>query len=169
MRLLIIKAGQCDPRKCTGARLARQRLVREVRYPPRGSIVLHPYAMKCISREDRAIAERRGLVVLDYSWNEVRDRFPKFSGAEDRRLPFLVAANPTHYGRPRELSSAEALGAALWILGDEEGSHNVMRPFKWGETFLTINREMLGGYADANGAVGVDHIEAMFLDHIGKR
>ncbi len=49
----------------------------------------------------------------------------------DRLLPFLLAANPTKYGQPCTLSSAEALAAALAIAGKEADARTLMARFNW--------------------------------------
>ncbi|MEW5937421.1 MAG: DUF367 family protein [Candidatus Thermoplasmatota archaeon] len=164
--LLIVDARQCDPKKCTGRRLARHGIAMAVRAPKRGSIVLDPYAKVCLSPQDAERAAERGLVVLDLSWNKVRGRFPDVGRAVRRRLPYLVAANPTNYGRPWELSSAEAFAAALWILGDKEGARDVLSIFKWGHAFLDINRERLDAYASCASAEAVAGVESGLLERL---
>lgn len=49
----------------------------------------------------------------------------------DRLLPFLLAANPTKYGQPCTLSSAEALAAALAIAGKMDDARTLMARFHW--------------------------------------
>ena len=68
-------------------------------------------------------------------------------------VPFLIAANPVNYGRPLKLSCAEAIAATLYISGYKEEARLVMGKFKWGESFIKINYELLEGYsACANSA-----------------
>ena len=60
-----------------------------------------------------------------------------------------MAANPINYGRPRQLTTAEALGAALYILGERRRAKTLLDKFKWGPAFLTLNAVPLGDYAAA--------------------
>lgn len=155
-----------DPKKCTAAKLVRLgdlREVRDARTIPRGAIVLDPEAEKALSREDLAAAEQRGVLVLDCSWNKL-SRFPKVrSGLRHRALPFLVAANPTNFGKAQRLSSAEALAAAAYILGERERAEHLMSRFKWGPTFIDMNRERLEAYAAAGTSAEVVREQARML------
>ena len=64
-------------------------------------------------------------------------------------MPFLIATNPTNYGKPIRLSTVEALAAALVILGFEEQAKTILSKFSWGLNFLVINQELLQLYIKA--------------------
>ncbi|MBN1677209.1 MAG: DUF367 family protein [Candidatus Thermoplasmatota archaeon] len=155
-----------DPKKCTAAKLVRLgdlREVKDARNIPRGALVLDPEAEKALSREDLGAAQTRGLLVLDCSWNKL-SKFPKVkSGLRHRALPFLVAANPTNFGKAQKLSSAEALAAAAFILGERARAEHIMSRFKWGGTFIDINRERLEAYAAAETSAEVVRAQARML------
>ena len=53
------------------------------------------------------------------------------------------------------MSSAEALAASLYILGEKAHAAEVMGLFKWGPVFLDINRERLEAYAGAKTSADV--------------
>lgn len=72
--------------------------------------------------------------------------FHKMKGSSLRLLPWLVASNPINYGKPCQLSCAEALGAALDICGLEETRDMVMEKFKWHTHFFELNKEILERY-----------------------
>jgi len=155
-----------DPKKCTAAKLARFKRLREVRISsrlPRGAVILDPEAEKALSREDVGAATRSGLVVLDCSWEKLK-RFPRVrAGLKHRALPFLLAANPTNFGKPQRLSSAEALAASLYIMGEKEHAGSLMSLFKWGSTFIDINEERLEAYAAASTSTEVVQAQARML------
>jgi pre-rRNA-processing protein TSR3 len=99
------------------------------------------------------------VVVLDCSWNRL-SKFPRIkSGLRHRGLPFLLAANPTNFGKPQKLSSAEALAASLFILGESARAERLMSLFKWGGTFIDINRELLEAYSSASTSAEVVSIQ----------
>lgn len=162
IRLIALMEHEDDPKKCTAAKVVRFGLVkgtRDVKKIPRGAIVLDPEAEKALSREDSAAAARYGVVVLDCSWNRL-SRFPRIkSGLRHRGLPFLLAANPTNFGKPQKLSSAEALAASLFILGEPDRAEKLMSLFKWGQTFISINRELLEEYSSASTSAEVVSIQ----------
>lgn len=162
---MVYGARECDPRRCTALRLRRfgkVEMVFRLRDLPRGAVLLDPRAEKALSREDREAAERKGLVALDCSWKRLRDQvLPR--GLLPRVLPYLVAANPTHYGRPTILSTAEALSAALFILGHREEAEEMLRPFKWGPSFFDLNLERLEEYAGARNSGEVVELQRKFL------
>jgi pre-rRNA-processing protein TSR3 len=90
------------------------------------------------------------LVAVDCSWKQRERVFESFRARTRRRLPYLLAANPVNYGRPYELTTAEALAAALYILGESQRARELLNKFKWGPTFLNLNAAPLNEYAGAN-------------------
>ena len=159
IQLYLYRAGDCDPRRCTANRLLRRGLARPVPRPwafPGGAVVLLPGAPQALSPSDRRTAERRGLVGLDCSWERLEDVRRRLGHRGiARTLPYLVAANPTNFGRPWQLSTAEALAAALAIFGETEQARAVLEPFAWGPNFLRLNAEPLADYAAAADSAGV--------------
>ncbi len=160
IRLGIVLVGDDHPRACTGRRLLRRGLAREL--PPSAAsagraIVLDPYAEVPLTRADEPRARRAGLVAVDCSWNRLAASRAKRTGARpappgSRRLPMLLAANPQHFGRVGELNTVEALAAALWLLGHREEARRLLDGFAGGPAFLEVNRERLEHYARASTA-----------------
>ncbi len=168
VRLYAYHAGQCDPKKCTSRKLERLGLLTFVPRAaslPAGSVLLTPEAERALSKADAPRAERRGLSVLDLSWKvtEKVGGFPAVPRAVGRALPYLLAANPVNYGKPFVLSSAEALAAALTILGEPDHGREVLSKFAWGEQFLTLNHDPLEAYAAAQDSAGVVAAQAEFV------
>lgn len=166
MRLLAIMGREDDPKKCTAAKLVRLGELRPIlpSRVPYGAVVLDPEAEKALSKEDVGTVRSKGLLVVDVSWNKLT-KFPRIrKGLRHRALPFLVAANPTNFGKPQRLSSAEALAASLFILGDAERAERVMGKFKWGRTFIDINRDRLEAYASCGTSREVVDAQNRMLD-----
>jgi len=155
-----------DPKRCTAARLVRYGLVREAARPrslPRGTLVLDPTSPQALSPADRRTAQRSGILVLDVSWKRLQ-RFPRLrADVRHRALPYLLAANPVHFGHPFQLSSAEALAAACVILGERAQAEQLLSKFKWGLGFLTLNAEPLAAYASAKDSSEVVARQRDFL------
>ena len=148
--LFVHDARQCDPKKCTAHKLKKHGLVVFVRRIPGGCVLLDPLADITLSLSDRTRSLNRGLTALDCSWKNAQVIFKKrLARAVHRRIPYMVAANPVNYGRPYELSTVEALSAALYILGFRDRSQELLNKFKWGPHFISLNRELLDLYAEA--------------------
>lgn len=165
VKLFIYHASQCDPKKCTGKKMARfelARLFEQVNRIPRESILLDPMAEKALSPEDNA---RKGITVLDCSWEHVEEVFPQLVrlNLQHRALPYLVAGNPVNFGRPFKLTSAEAFAAALYILGYKRQAQTVMDKFNWGHTFLELNHEPLEEYSRAKDSKEVLQIQSEYM------
>jgi pre-rRNA-processing protein TSR3 len=138
-------------------------MVYELRELPSKAILLDPFSEKALSKADAEIAEKYGMIALDCSWNRIK----KFSGlrkrTESRALPYLVAANPTHYGKPTILSTVEALAAALFIMGKTNRAEDLLHIFKWGRAFLELNREPLSAYASAKNSKEIVALQNRFM------
>lgn len=160
IRIGIVLVGDDQPRKCTGRRLVHLGLATEVRLPPgtrTRPVVLDPYARRPLTSADRPRVEADGLVAVDCSWNRLSSRHQRAGTSETigrvpvgRRLPMLIAANPQHFGRLGELNTAEALAAALWLLGYPRQAARILAGFAGGPAFLDLNRERLDRYARAS-------------------
>ncbi len=161
IKIIIYHAKQCDVRQCTAVKLKKfglAKIVYSIWKIPKGSIVLNPFSDVVLSMEDRKFASR-GIVALDCSWKFAREVFGRLSRRTvQRRLPLLVAANPVNYGKIAMLSTAEALFSALYILGYKEKAKEVLSKFKWGETFIKLNRNLLEDYSnkDKDGIIEVE-------------
>jgi pre-rRNA-processing protein TSR3 len=138
-------------------------MVYQLKALPRGAILLDPFAERALSKADEPLAKARGLVALDCSWKQVEQIARLRRRVAPRSLPYLVAANPTHYGRPTILSTAEALAAALYIMGEEAQARELLGAFKWGHTFLELNRELLEAYAGAADSSEVVALQRQFM------
>ena len=167
MKVTVYHAEQCDPKKCTTVKLQRQgkiEVVPKLNMLPRGAIVLDPFSEKSMSPEDREIVEKNGIVGLDCSWNRIQKSSIMFKGKKyHRSLPFLVAANPTNYGKPCKLSTAEAIAATFYIVGLKDNAVEIMSQFKWGPHFLKLNHELLEAYSRAKTSAEVVKIQNGFI------
>ena len=174
----------CDPKRCTGAKLARRGLlsIMNIRQPFMG-IILSPHATICLSPLDRTIIQDIGLSVIDCSWARLSEIFAVSSSSHSKQqqqhqqvhrsygrrggrggqivvsthrlLPFLVAANTVNYGKPSKLSCAEAIAATLYICNFIEAAKVILQEFGWGMEFITLNYELLELYREAKDATDV--------------
>ncbi|ADN49819.1 DUF367 family protein [Vulcanisaeta distributa] len=168
-RVFIYRLPQDDPRKNTAIKLVRfgfAQLVDSIKALPSGSIILDPTVKTPLTPSDRVIAESRGLSLIDCSWKRAVDVHTKFIRGKfiRRRLPLLIAANPTHYGKPYILSTIEAVAAALYIMGFKDEAMEVLRLYKWGPNFIIINQKYLERYAAGDLSperelLGVDDVD----------
>ena len=161
MELVIYHANQCDPRKCSGKKLARFHLARLTHNVNqlRPYIVLSPFSEKALSPEDRSA---RGLAALDCSWAHAEDLFARIR-LQERALPYLLAANPVNWGKPFKLSTVEALAAGLVILGRRSQAERILSKFSWGHVFLELNYEPLLEYAAARNSAEVIRIQSEYM------
>lgn len=168
LRLFIYHAKQCDPRKCSALKLKRHNLARivyQLRELPRGAVILNPFSEKAFSPLDRERIEKKGLVALDLSWKHstTLTEFHSLRGSQ-RCLPYLLAGNPVNYGKPTKLSTVEALAAALFISGFDETARKLLSIFKWGSTFISLNKELLETYQTAHDSLEVVAQQKQFID-----
>jgi ribosome biogenesis protein Tsr3 len=111
--------GHCDPKRCSGKRLIRLGLMRDLRVGQKFSgVVISPNAKTVISPVDNGLLEMYGAAVVECSWARIKEvPFSKIGGQCERLLPYLVAANSVNYGKPWRLNCVEALAAAFAICG----------------------------------------------------
>ncbi|GBE59080.1 metal-binding domain in RNase L RLI family protein [Babesia ovata] len=160
---------QCDQKRCTGRKLLRMKLIQPLKIGQSfAGVVLSPFGRSKLSLEDLELVRTRGLAVIDCSWNKVDTvNQGQLSVKHARLLPFLIAANPTHYGRPFELSCVEALAAALQILGMVNEATRILAPFGWGRNFLEINASNLELYGtQGHTSADMEALEQRFLSGV---
>ena len=164
----IVVVGDDHARACTGRRLIRLGLARAVgpsAWAARKPVVLDPYASVPLTAADRERAQAAGLVAVDCSWNRLSSDHAshRLRGGEPagvrRRLPMLLAANPQHFGRVGQLNTAEAIAAALFLLGAPEQGRSVILGFAGGGTFLELNQDRLARYSVAQEPTELVHLE----------
>ncbi|MDS0293990.1 DUF367 family protein [Halogeometricum luteum] len=154
--------GDDDPEKCTARKLSKfdlAELHRSDRATPYG-VVLNPHAERALSPADSGV---KNVVALDCSWESAGEAMFSLPG-EHRALPYLVAGNPVNFGRPMQLTTVEALAAALCIFGREDRAEALLSKFTWGHTFLELNEEPLRRYADCADSAEVVEIQREYLE-----
>lgn len=165
--VIIYDKCQCDPKKCTAKRMLKFGLGKEAKTLgaiPKGSIVLSPFSDRAMSPAD-IVHARKGLVVMDLTWTNI-DEFPRLKKVEERALPYLLASNPINWGRPMELNSAEAVMAALCILGEREQVEQFMGRFNWAPEFMRLNGAMLDEYSRAKDSTEVVRIQNEYIQSV---
>src|SRR5579872_1823919 len=112
-KLMTVEYREDDPAKCTSAKMAKFRLARSITLNqiPSRSIVLNPFAPEALLNSDATAIQQTGLVVIDCSWVNATPHFKRKIGGIQRRLPALMAGNPTNYSKVGALSSLEASAA----------------------------------------------------------
>lgn len=149
MRVYVLMLKQDDPKKCTAAKMARFGLARPVRRMPKNFAVLHPYADTILLPSDGNVP---GVCAVDCSWRLAPEQFAGPVPGHARRLPPLLAGNPLNYSKIGMLSTAEAVSAALHIMGFSRDAEVIMGKFRWGHTFLELNASLLDEYSRASTA-----------------
>jgi pre-rRNA-processing protein TSR3 len=168
MKPLIYMLHQDDPFKCTAAKLVRFRLASPVKFISRTTIVLNPFSEAPILKYDQTVAD--SVCAIDCSWeraDEVLKHQRLAAQGIARRLPAMLAANPTNYAKLGKLSSVEALAGALYVLNEKELAAKMMDKFKWGHTFLELNADLLDDYADAETEEQVAELEKEYFPQLG--
>lgn len=161
---------QCDPRKCSGRKLARLGLIKNLKVKQRfPGLVLTPTCQQCVSPSDKTIIESKGVAVVDCSWAKI-DETPltALKPSHGRLLPFLVAANPINYGRPYKLSCVEAIAATLYITGYKKEAEYYLDQFSWGHAFIELNQEILNDYSNCSDSQSVIAAQEAYLERAEK-
>lgn len=138
----------CDPKRCSGKKLSRQSLIKELKVGSRfKGIVVSPKGTTPISPADRDIILNAGLAVVECSWARLDDvPFSKIASPHERLLPYLTATNPVNYGKPWRLNCVEALAAAFYICGFDAYAERLLSVFGWGGSFWDVNKGYIERY-----------------------
>jgi pre-rRNA-processing protein TSR3 len=167
IKLIVYHANEDDPKKCTAKKMQRlgfATLYNSPRKIPQQMVLLNPFSKKSISMEDIEMCEKHGLLAVDCSWKHAEEIFSKFhENMINRSLPFLIAVNPVNYGKVLQLSTLEALAAALTILNHQEQANQILQIYKWSPHFLTMNKEPLNAYQQAKNSKEIIEIMHQFI------
>lgn len=158
--------GQCDPKRCSGRKLARLGLIKELKLGRRfPGLCLSPLGTSTVSPADKDIMFEQGISVIDCSWAKIDETpFTRMKSGYPRLLPYLVAANPVNYGKPCKLNCVEALAAAFYITGYKEIAVKYMDKFSWGHSFISLNEELLEQYSKCANGDEVIKVQDAFLE-----
>ena len=161
--------GHCDPKRCSGKRLMRLGLMREMHMGQRHhGVIITPNGKQVLSPADRELLDQHGAAVVECSWARTGEiPWAKVGGGRcERLLPYLVAANTVNYGKPWRLNCVEALAAAFAICGHPDWARQVLAPFSYGESFLDINASLLRKYAACADGAAVKKAEADWMERL---
>ncbi|MEM3512862.1 MAG: DUF367 family protein [Thermoplasmata archaeon] len=165
-KIYIVHMDECDPKKCTARKMERFGYADNFTMNARFGVLLTPFAQIAFSPEDREICLENGITVIDCSWKKLME-IKKTENMPDalkkihrvfrhtRVLPYLVPTNPVHFGMGTILSTVEAAGAALWIIGEKAAAKQVLSIYTWGEKFIEMNFELLERYSKCRNSTDV--------------
>jgi pre-rRNA-processing protein TSR3 len=164
--ITILMHRQDDPNKCTAHKIVRFKIAKEVIKFPYNSIILNPFSDKVLTKKDKE--HLKGICAIDCSWNQANNAIsiPRKLYANCRKLPALLAGNPTNYAKLGVLSTAEAIAGALYILNHKDKANEIMNKFKWGHTFIELNYNLLEDYSNAIDQNQIESIEKEYFPFI---
>ena len=169
--LHIIHLEQDDPKKCTAKRLQKfghAILHTNIKKSPKRGFLLDPKAGILLGPDDKNNVDRgASIVALDCSWKQIDSSLTyieKNTNLEGRTLPCVLAANPVSWGKPGRLSTSEALALSLVLIGRWEQAKNIMKPFRFGESFFQLNAEPMEAYSQAKSNSELAEIQWEFFD-----
>ncbi|GFZ42579.1 20S rRNA accumulation protein 3 [Saitozyma sp. JCM 24511] len=138
----------CDPKRCSGKKLARHGLITSMRVGQRfRGVVLTPKGKKPIAPCDNEVVQMSGLAVVECSWARLDEvPFGKIKSPHERLLPFLIACNPVNYGKPWRLNCVEALAAGFYITGHDDWAELLLSKFSWADSFWALNGDLIKRY-----------------------
>lgn len=169
VRVLLWEFGQNDPKRDSGSKLCRLGLAGQLRVGQSfNGIVLSSEAKVFVSAADAAVARSFGVAGVNCSWNRVGE-IPFGALGRDRNqrlLPHLLAANPVNYGRPFKLNTAEAIAAALVIMGLRDDAEELLSPFNYGPEFLRMNASFLEAYERCGSSAEVEAAHASIVGQL---
>lgn len=167
LKVCVYMLGQDDPSKCTAAKLTRFGLAERIRHISYNTLLLNPFSREMLSKKEGLSC--RSVCAIDCSWEkagEVLSRYRELRHGNHRRLPAMLAANPTNYSKLGKLSSAEALAGCLFILGYEDKAIQLLNKFKWGPTFLKLNDNLLRDYLNADSLEAIMETERQYFGQL---
>ncbi|KAF8918585.1 DUF367-domain-containing protein [Mucidula mucida] len=149
----------CDPRRCSGKKLSRLGLIKELKVGARfRGIVVSPKGNAVISPADRDIILQGGLAVVECSWARL----------DDPIVPYLIATNPTNYGKPWRLNCVEALAAAFYITGFDSYSEKLLSGFGWGGSFWNVNKAYFEQYKTCKSSEEISAMQETIIAELEK-
>ncbi|KAG9006968.1 ribosome biogenesis protein tsr3 [Tulasnella sp. JGI-2019a] len=160
----------CDPKRCSGKKLARFGLIRDLRVNQKfRGIVVTPKGTQPISPSDRSIIDDSGVAVVECSWARLEEvPFAKIRSPHERLLPYLIATNPVNYGKPWKLNCVEALAAAFYIVGYDQYAEKLLEKFSWGHAFWEVNKNLIDQYRTCSTAEEVQDMQENVIAGIEK-
>lgn len=156
----------CDPKRCSGKKLERLGLIKNLRIGQKfGGVIVSPNGKGVVCPNDKEIVEANGSAVVECSWARIDEiPFGKIGGKYERLLPYFVAANPVNYGKPWRLNCVEALAACFAIIGRIEWAESILSKFTWGLTFLELNEELITIYQQCTDSESVQKAQDEYLN-----
>jgi len=156
VKVLFLPPYRNDSDDCTGVRLIRAGLATEVPAISAGMLILHPGASRVLVPADRDLVRRwrLSLTLIDGPWEGLEvpagGTVPG-EKAEYRVLPsglrpfnpYYRSLKPLRFPHPARFTTAEALLAALLILGRGEQAERVACLLDYAPAFLEGNKSVL--------------------------
>ncbi|MGI0083454.1 MAG: DUF367 family protein [Nitrososphaerales archaeon] len=167
-RIFTFEMHQDDPEKCTSAKMRKMGFAKGIarQHFPRNALVLNPTVDNIVLNADRESLVQIGVVVIDCSWTRAGEVFgQRFKGLQ-RRLPALLAGNPTNYSKLGSLSSVEAVSACFYITNFKDQARRILSIYKWGETFLSLNHDPLEDYSKASSIKEIRESEISYFPYL---
>ena len=156
MQVNVLMYNQDDPKKCTAVKLVRFNLAKKITNISKNTLTLNPFADHILLNSDKN--NIRSITAIDCSWNLADQTFIKKFGGISRKLPYLLAGNSVNFSKLGKLTTVEAIAASLYLLGFENQSADLLSKFKWGHTFLDLNRNLLNDYQQATSKRQIEDI-----------